>query len=210
MAGGARRAPTKRDQLAEKGVTGVFASLLNGVPDEWTLRERLLLFPGPGQLLGRTPPPPRIRDEWLRRFAQALRTTPAAPQPGVGSVLAGTRAVPRSRLVIPKGTDQTLLDVFRRHGWAGVYVVIDERPRIRRLSKSRSEMTWRVAAAEARAFDRAGFDIAWCRHGGHWYVRPDRRQKECLHHQMAGQQARWRRKHRQKQRRTAARRATVA
>ncbi len=59
------------------------------------------------------------------------------------------------------------------------------------LGNARSEMHWRMAISEALVFAQADFDIGWCEHGHHWYVRRDVRQTECLRHKKAGQQARW-------------------
>jgi hypothetical protein len=60
------------------------------------------------------------------------------------------------------------------------------------LDNERSEFVWRVAMTEALMFEHAGFDLAQCAYGRHWYVRKDVRQTDCLRHKRAGQQARWR------------------
>lgn len=48
----------------------------------------------------------------------------------------------------------------------------------------------------AMLFGLAGFHIAWCSHGRHWYFTDDPRRKECLDHRKAGQMKRFRDKSR--------------
>jgi hypothetical protein len=51
---------------------------------------------------------------------------------------------------------------------------------------------FKFALLEALAFEQLGWDVAECLHGRHYFVRDNRRRKDCPRHASAGQKARWR------------------
>jgi hypothetical protein len=79
---------------------------------------------------------------------------------------------------------------FERLGWNGLQwnllwnVPFEDSPELGVL--------WRFAFTESLAFERAGFVLARCAHGDHWFVSDDRRRTDCVVHRKAGQMARWR------------------
>ena len=83
-----------------------------------------------------------------------------------------------------------LRNELRHTGWPGVQLrllwhSVGNRPSLRGI--------WILAMTEIPLFACASFDIAWCRYGGHWYVRDDvRRKSECIKHREAAWQARHR------------------
>jgi hypothetical protein len=106
---------------------------------------------------------------------------------------------------LPEGFGQKLRRVFQRGGWPPLQFFLtygqptDLEPPLspsddaKRTWAMMTRYAWRDAVLESLAFARAGFDIGWCEHGQHWYVRGDVRQTDCPRHKKAGQQARWRR-----------------
>ncbi len=84
---------------------------------------------------------------------------------------------------------------FNTGGWKGFQVwclmSLQERPSapifIRNLLAD--------ATYDSLFFEAFGFVVSHCQHGDHWYVSDDKRRKDCIAHRLAGQQARWRRRH---------------
>jgi hypothetical protein len=82
---------------------------------------------------------------------------------------------------------------FKLGGWKLVQIVLllgaeeSMPPAVRRLLLR--------AVLESLVFERFGFVISHCKHGDHWFVSDDRRRKDCVAHRLAGQQARWRKRH---------------
>lgn len=172
--------------IAEEGVYGVLAALLNEGPVafSWDHRRR----------------PAKPADSGIGAIlAPSISRVPGPT--GLGAIfasvslrLAVSQAVERRVLHIPQGTGQALRDAFKSGGWAAVQGALLWRPWLwEPLGNARSEMFWRAAITEVLVFAHARFDLGWCEHGHHWYVRKDVRQKDCPRHKRAGQQARWRR-----------------
>lgn len=84
-------------------------------------------------------------------------------------------------------------DQFELGGWKMVQINLllgagaPMAPAVRRL--------FLEAVLESLVFERFGFVISHCEHGDHRFVSDDRRRKDCAVHRLAGQQARWRRRH---------------
>jgi hypothetical protein len=96
-------------------------------------------------------------------------------------------------LSVPQGTGQALRAEWTRGGWPALqYALIWWSWVHGPLGNEPLERVWGLAMTEVVMFDHAGFDLAECAHGRHWYVRKDVRQTDCLRHKRAGQQARWR------------------
>ena len=168
LAGKSPRHPPKKVEkaVAERGVYGALAILLNDGPVSWDHRGR---------------PTKSATDSVSRAPSQIL-----AGMIGGGRLRA---VLPESVIDISKGTGHILRVSFTHGGWPGLQYALLQRRGV--LGNARSEMLWRVAIIEALVFAQAGFDIGWCKHGRHWYVRKDVRQMECPRHKKAGQQARW-------------------
>jgi hypothetical protein len=111
---------------------------------------------------------------------------------------------------------QQLLKSFSRGGWLGLTRALLFSPQIcpvagvgrrpwrlltRLLVDAEYAATWHLALAESAMFSAAGFDVSWCAHGQHFYVRSDKRQVDCPLHSKAGEVWRWRRKKRGQHRR---------
>lgn len=66
-------------------------------------------------------------------------------------------------------------------------------------SEKQPEDTWALmttAFVESLWFEQMGFSPAWCKHKNHWYLTDDCRRADCPEHRISGQQARWRKRHR--------------
>jgi hypothetical protein len=208
-----RRPPAPELRVLEKdGVYGALAALLND---------------GPIFDFSKTPPTHAPQPEptldmmgtLLKAFAPRRSVTRAPAAKSLGEILAplysgplpGTILPPGLvsaspwRIIIPLGTGLALRQAWARGGWPALQYALLWRPWIHGpLDNERSEFVWRVAMTESLMFEHAGFDLAQCDHGRHWYVRKDVRQTDCLRHKRAGQQARWRewakRRHRRRSR----------
>lgn len=183
-----------RRAVAAEGVYGVLAALLNDGPVAFSWDHS-----------GR-PAKPAADSGIGVVLAPSISHVPGPT--GLGAIFASVslrlavrQAVDRRVIHIPQGTGQALRDAFKRGRWPGVQYALLWRPWLREpLGNARSEMLWRAAITEALVFAQAHFDLGWCEHGKHWYVRKDVRQMDCPRHKKAGQQARWwrwARRHRQ-------------
>jgi len=178
------------------------------MPSKASLQRRVLWIMRHGRPRGR-----RISAQW--RWLVAL---------GVRGALAtllndGRLWSSQEHLDVSAGLGDALHENFVRGGWPSLQWALVPPPpgRAVRQENAPSPMAWRPgttlwllrqASIEALLFSRARFDIGWCAHGKHWYVRGDKRQKDCPSHNKAGEQARWR-KRKVAQEREEARQATL-
>lgn len=108
------------------------------------------------------------------------------------------------------GRRGTVANEFVAGGWPRLQIALLWWPGSLFPNDSHQRLRWRVALTEALGFAKAGFDIGWCQHGKHWYVRGDKRQKDCPPHSKAGEQARWRERRHHREREVARLRTLVA
>jgi hypothetical protein len=177
-----------RQAIADKGVSGALAALLNEWPVAFSWDRR-----------GRPMEPSTNSD--IGAVLASVMPRPARPSLGE-ALLSGASdeqidaAIRRRMIEVPRGTGEALRDAFKRGGWPEVQYALLWRPWVGQRSapgNARSEMLWRMAITESLVFVQAGFDFAQCEHGHHLYVRRDPRQRDCPRHKAAGAQDRWRR-----------------
>jgi hypothetical protein len=110
---------------------------------------------------------------------------------------------------VRKGTSALLRAAYKQGGWPGFQMVLLWHPDLSLPpTPLHYQVLWRAAFTEALAFAQAGFVVAWCDHGAHWYVAGDARQRDCPPHNKAGEMHRFRVKKRRLER-EAARRETL-
>lgn len=109
---------------------------------------------------------------------------------------------PRDDKYVPVGTGFVLARAFQRSGWKGIQATV---LLLRQYSRDPStDREWDQALLESLVFEQAGFDVGWCFHKAHWFIRDDRRRKDCTRHRVAGWQARFRKKNEQRRRQAEA------
>jgi hypothetical protein len=117
------------------------------------------------------------------------------------------RAPGREKIRLLALDGPTLVRLFEFGGWGFFQHQLLWHPLVE--SNPQARRTWRLALMESLYLSRAGFLLRWCEYGRHWFFSDDPRRKDCFVHRVAGQQARWRIRDKERKR-EAARRQTLA
>lgn len=90
---------------------------------------------------------------------------------------------------------ENAVGAFETGGWKGlqVWCLMSLQERLRTPKFIRNLLA--DGTYDSLFFEAFGFVVSRCQQGDHWYVSDDKRRKDCIAHRLAGQQARWRRRH---------------
>jgi hypothetical protein len=152
--------------LVNLGMSGALAHVLNGGP-----------------------PPGMVK--YVLEVARGLRAKTAAGVRSEKDIMSRLKADPR---LIPE-LGHVLAWLFKTGGWLGVQFLLLQRQPPTFSHDAELRELWMEALKESILFERCGFVVARCDHGQHCYASDDLRRKDCPQHRLAGQQARWRKRH---------------
>jgi hypothetical protein len=90
---------------------------------------------------------------------------------------------------LPKGIGQALRDAFDFGRWPSLqaaFLVLSGRKGFPLTDDQRAQVM-----VESLLYAQGSFDISRCEYGGHWFVRGDKRQKDCRFHNDKGRRVRF-------------------
>lgn len=155
----------------------------------WRILINLGLQGALAHILHGGPPPGMVK--FVLAIARELRGKNASSVRTEKEIV--SRLEPDPRLLSELGRVLALL--FKEGGWLEVQLVLLRIQPPTFSQDAELQELWMEALKEAILFERCGFVVAQCAHGRHYYVSDDPRRKDCPEHRLAGQQARWRKRH---------------